>query len=250
MRKYLFLLFLLIATNAHAGGQQTLVTPDGRVFGDESNPLQVTIVGGGGGTPGGNEGSVQINSGGALSGDEKLTYNPNSTDTAFESEKPTVLGGGLNVPAGKEIQSGGYRINYPLYVYSSGTVYSLTNSSALVDFGTVDPTIIIDKPGVWEISGGVQLKYAATTFAANQTATCKLRRTNNTAADLTNATRTIDLRIITTITDNAGYIYIPPVPYYTSNFNDTISIYCALSAAPGAGSVDAVSAEIISKRLR
>lgn len=48
MRKYLFLLFLLIATNAHAGGQQTLVTPDGNVFGTPTNPLQVTVVGGGG----------------------------------------------------------------------------------------------------------------------------------------------------------------------------------------------------------
>lgn len=47
MRKYLFLLFLLIATNAYAGGQQTLVTPDGNVFGTPTNPIQVTAIGGG-----------------------------------------------------------------------------------------------------------------------------------------------------------------------------------------------------------
>lgn len=43
MKKFLVVLFLtLLTSNVYAGGQQTLVTPDGRVLGTASNPLVVT----------------------------------------------------------------------------------------------------------------------------------------------------------------------------------------------------------------
>ncbi len=161
----------------------------------------------------------------------------------------STFGGGINVPSGTDIQSNGTRINYYLSAYASGTVYALTNSSALVDFGTTDPDIVIDRSGTYLLRGSVQLKYNAATFAANQTATCKIRRINNTAADLTGATRTIDLRILTTLTDNAGLILIPETFYNTTNTNDELQIFCTLSASPGAGSVDAVSASITAQRM-
>lgn len=160
----------------------------------------------------------------------------------------STFGGGINVPDGQQIDSNGYRVNYPLAAYASGTVYSLTNTSALVDFGTTDPILTIDKPGTYWVSGKAQLKYNAATFAANQTATCKIRRTNNTAADLSGATRTIDTRIITTITDNAGLVEVPETVYTTTNQDDHLQLWCSLSAAPGAGSVDVTSAEITAKR--
>lgn len=47
MKKFLAVLFLtLLTSNVYAGGQQTLVTPDGRVLGTASNPLVVTGAGG------------------------------------------------------------------------------------------------------------------------------------------------------------------------------------------------------------
>jgi len=156
--------------------------------------------------------------------------------------------GGINVPSGQQIDSNGERVNYPLSVYASGTVYALTNTSALVDFGTTDPILTVDKPGTYWVSARAQLKYNATVFAANQTATCKIRRTNNTAADLTNATRTVDLRIVATVTDNAGLVEIPETLYTTSNYDDHIQLWCSISSATGGGSVDVVSAEIIAKR--
>lgn len=39
MKKFLFLLFLFISSPVYAGGQVTLVTPDGKVFGSAANPL-------------------------------------------------------------------------------------------------------------------------------------------------------------------------------------------------------------------
>lgn len=136
-----------------------------------------------------------------------------------------------------------------LSVYAAGTAYSLTNVSAALDFGTTDPALTITKPGTWLLMGRVYLKYNAATYAGNQTVTLKLRRTNNTAADVTNATHTATLRIITTITDSIGILPLPPVIYSTSNVDDAISIFGALSAAPAAGSVDATEASIIAIRL-
>lgn len=138
---------------------------------------------------------------------------------------------------------------YTIATYGAGTVYALTNTQAAIDMGTTDPVIVLARAGTYLISGTVQLKYNAATFAANQTATCKIRRTNNTAADLTAATRTADLRIITLLTDNAGTVIIPPTIYTTSNTDDSLTLFGAVSTAPGAGSVDVVSAEIIAIKL-
>jgi hypothetical protein len=148
-----------------------------------------------------------------------------------------------------EIQSNGSRVNYNLSVYASGTAYTLTNSTAKTDFGTTDPVLTIDKAGTYLITAAANLKYSGATFAATQTASFKLRRTNNTAADLTNAARTITLRVITTTTDNAGTVQIPGVVYTTSNTDDLIELWSSLSAAPSAGSVVCDSAEIIAIRL-
>ena len=134
--------------------------------------------------------------------------------------------------------------------YSSGTVYTLTNASALVDFGTTDPTITLSVAGTWKISGGVYIHYAGATFAANQTVTFKFRRTNNTAADLTNGTTpTITLNIVTTFTGGDMYIALPTVYYTTSNSNDVISIYGGLSVAPSAGSMTAIGAFVNAEQI-
>ncbi len=155
--------------------------------------------------------------------------------------------GGINLPSGQEYASNGVQLNYTISAYASGTVYALTNASAAVTFGTNSPVITIDQPGTYRLSSTAQLKYNATTFAAPQTATCILYRTNNTAGAITNATRTVDLRILTAITDNAGFISIPEVQYTTTNYNDQIQLYCGMSASAGGGSVDVVSANVIAK---
>lgn len=160
-----------------------------------------------------------------------------------------IASGGINVPAGQEYQSAGNRVNYNLTVYASGTAYSMTASDAAIDFGTTDPSLTLDKAGTYLLIGRAFLKYNAATYAGSQTATVKLRRTNNTAADVTSATTTVTLRIITTITDSVGVISIPAVIYTTSNSDDVISAYGSLSATPSAGSVDVSEASIVAIRL-
>jgi len=161
----------------------------------------------------------------------------------------STLAGGLNVPTTADIQSGGSRINYNLIGYGTGTAYTLTNASAFVDMGTSDPTMVIDKAGTYTLSGSAQLKYNAVTYAADQTANCVLYRTNNTAGAVPLATSTVNLRIIASpITDNAGTITLPPVLYTTTNTSDQVQLWCSVSATPGAGSVQVISAWVRAHR--
>lgn len=140
-------------------------------------------------------------------------------------------------------------LGYTLAAYAAGTAYSLTATQAQVAFGTTSPSITLDRAGTWLIFAAAALKANAATFAAVQTATLKLRRTNNTAADLTSATRDATVPIMTTLTDNAGLVQIPAVVYTTQNVTDIIQLFGAVSVIPSAGSLDVISAEIMALRL-
>lgn len=132
--------------------------------------------------------------------------------------------------------------------FSVGTAYSLTNTPALLDFGTNDPSIIINEAGVYRLYYNVILQYNAATFAANQTITIKIRRTNNGAADIANSTKTTITRIITTVSDHAcsisGY-----VSYSTANNDDILQVWGDVAVVPSAGSLDCVHAQISADRI-
>lgn len=141
------------------------------------------------------------------------------------------------------------RLNQGLAVYAAGTAYAMTASDAAVDFGTTDPALVLDSAGTYLIFGRANLKYNAATYAGSQTATIKLRRTNNTAADLANSSTVASLRIITAITDTVGVMPLAPVLYTTANADDSITLFGQLSAAPSAGSVDVTEASVVAIRL-
>lgn len=136
-----------------------------------------------------------------------------------------------------------------LSVYAAGTAYSLTATPALLDFGTTDPSLVISGAGTWLISARVRLDYNAATFAAVRTATLKLRRTNNTAADLANSSTSLKTQIITLLTYTAGIIDLPQVIYTTTNTDDIIQIFGSVDVVPTAGSFDTVEASIIALRI-
>lgn len=133
--------------------------------------------------------------------------------------------------------------------YASGTAYALTTSAALLNFGTTDPSITITSPGKYLIYARVRLDYTGATFAANRTATLKVRRTNNTAADLTGASAAFMTQIITTQTYTAGIIALPVVVYETDNEDDTLQLWGSIDTGPTAGSIDAVQAELVAIRI-
>ena len=139
--------------------------------------------------------------------------------------------------------------NYNVPVYAAGTAYSLTGTSAALDFGTTDPSIVLNKAGTYLLLGRVNLSYVAATFAASRTATLKLRRTNNTAGDLANGSMTALTDIITTLTYTMGVFNLPPVIYTTAVLTDAITIFGDVSVVPSAGSLNAVEASVMAIRL-
>lgn len=137
----------------------------------------------------------------------------------------------------------------PLTVTAAGTAYALTTTPALVDFGTTDPVLVLDHPGTYLLYARVAGRYTGATFAANQTITLTLRRTNNTAADLADSTVTLTTRILTTTTDHLAVVPFPVVLYTTANNDDSLEIQGSVDVAPSAGSVDVYEASLVAVRL-
>lgn len=136
-----------------------------------------------------------------------------------------------------------------LSVHAAGTAYALTATAAKLDFGTTDPSLTLTQAGTYLITAAVTLDYAAATFAAVRTATLKLRRTNNTAADLTNGSIALQTEIITTLTytmERATWTIL----YSTSNTDDVIEIFGSLDVIPSAGALNASAASIVAVRLQ
>jgi len=136
-----------------------------------------------------------------------------------------------------------------LTVYAAGTAYQLTNTAALLNFGTTDPSLTITSAGVWLLLARARIDYTGATFAAVRTGTLKLRRTNNTAADLANSSGQFLTDIITTLTYTLGVIDLQPIIYTTTNNNDVIELWGDINTVPTAGSIDAVEASIVAVKL-
>jgi hypothetical protein len=137
----------------------------------------------------------------------------------------------------------------PLTVYAAGTAYSLTATPAALTFGTTSPSLTLNAAGTYLLLARSRMAYNAATFAAVRTTTLKLRRTNNTAADLTNGSVTATTGIITLLT----YTFIDqfwPVVYTTTNANDVISLFGSIDVLPGAGTLDVAEASIVAIRLQ
>lgn len=136
----------------------------------------------------------------------------------------------------------------PLVTYSAGTAATLTDTAAALDFGTTDPAVVISNPGTYRLSAWVNVKSAGATIAA-ETYTLKIRRTNNTAADVTESSVTVSPRSMTTTTETLGVIQLPNVFYTTVNSDDSLTIFGNVSVTLAAGTITAVQANIIAERM-
>jgi len=149
-----------------------------------------------------------------------------------------------------DLDINGAPLGYTRTAYGVGTAYAFTNTAAAIDFGTTDPSITLAEAGTYVIYGQVQLAYNAATVVA-ETATVKVRRTNNTAADLSSVV-VIDLPVATTLTHSYGVVTIPPVVYTTTATDDVVTLFGNVSAGLGAGTIDAtaVGTSIVAVRIK
>lgn len=134
--------------------------------------------------------------------------------------------------------------------YGTGTNYTLTNTQAAIANGTTSAAITILEPGTYLVDASVHLDRVGATVVA-ETASYKVRRTNNTAADLS-AVPVLDLPVSTTLTDTLGIYRVPPFLYTTANSNDALTLFGAVSATLGAGTIQAVGIGtfIMAQRLK
>ncbi len=136
-----------------------------------------------------------------------------------------------------------------LSVYATGTAYSLTATPTALDFGTIDPSLTITAAGTYLIIARAHAYYNGATFAASRLETLKLRRTNNTAADLTSG-GVADLTGIVTTTSGSFMDQTWSVIYTTTNTNDAITIFGDVGVVPTAGSLDITNASIVAIRIQ
>lgn len=137
-------------------------------------------------------------------------------------------------------------------VYSIGTPYNITTTPAKVDFtgaSSVDPSVVIPAPGTYVIMSNVRIDYAGLTNVAANTVSVKLRRTNNTATDIANATGDFTVPPVTLLTSTGGDCDISTVFYTTTNSNDIIEIWASRSASISVGNIVAGNAWIVAYRI-
>jgi hypothetical protein len=133
--------------------------------------------------------------------------------------------------------------------HAAGTGHTITASSIHVSFSTTDPAITITAPGRYIISGRIQIRYAGSTFATSREVIAKLRRTNNTAADLPQSSTTIPTGVVTTLTGLLDVVTIPEVVYETTKSDDIIKIFSHVAVLPTAGSLVITEALISAVRI-
>jgi len=135
----------------------------------------------------------------------------------------------------------------PVSVIASGSGFSVTTSASSVDFGTTDPSITLNAPGTYLIIATAKIDYNAATFLAVRNLTLKLRRMNNTPADVISSV--LKTQVITALT-----FTMPPVMwttvYTTNNSNDIINIVASIDTGPSAGTLDINEATITAIRLQ
>lgn len=176
---------------------------------------------------------------------------------AYNATTNILTVGGLSTGAGGEVSTigplvdsvdGTTPLNNINQVVASGTAYTMTTSYASLDFGTTDPVLTIANAGTYALYVNVQTSLVGTT-ATTQTMSFKLRRTNNTAADLPGSTFTQHLPAATVETGLGPSISIGPIKYTTVNTDDTVAVQGLLSASLGAGTVTASGCTITAIRM-
>jgi HAMP domain-containing protein len=102
--------------------------------------------------------------------------------------------------------------------------------------------------GKYLLRAWVKIDLSGATFAATRTLTIKLRRLNNTAADVANAVLTFTVPITTTLSETLAFIDLPGVQY-TGTATDQIAMFADINIVPSAGSIVISAGGITAMRI-
>lgn len=133
--------------------------------------------------------------------------------------------------------------------YASGTNYTLTQTYAKVTFGTTSPAVTLPSAGTYLIFSNVKIEYVGLTSLLATTANFKLRRINNTAADIPNASTLFNVPVVTLLTQTAGDVDMAPIIYTTATTGDVIEMWGVRGANVSVGSVQVGEAALVAIKL-
>ena len=133
-------------------------------------------------------------------------------------------------------------------IVGAGTAYTVTATAAAIALGTTSPVLPALAAGTWLITGSVVINCVGATFAADRTITVKLRRTNNTAADLSNGSVVFGSGI-KTVETSSEVIPIQPTIYTTTRADDLVTLFADVSVLPTAGSLTISKANLTAVRI-
>ncbi len=186
--------------------------------------------------------NMPVTSAATIGTEESYNFKINSS-SVFKVYAESDGAGGLQ-------NTGVYVNNAPLNqifeTVAAGTAYTMTTSYATLDFGTTDPTVILTSPGTYLVTAWFQSTLVSAT-TTTQAVSGKVRRTNNTAADV--GSEDIEPLPVATATSESGpSATVISFKYTTINGNDVLELQGKLSASLGAGTVTATAARIIAVR--
>jgi len=134
------------------------------------------------------------------------------------------------------------------------TSHDFDNSQEAIVINSNTISLTINEVGTWMLLARIRVDYSEATYATDdKNLNLKLRRTNNTPADVSNTPVISKLRDVTTAYFTAGVIELPPVFYTTTTTTDVIALYGWLDTLPdntaANGKVLAYEASIVAVKM-
>jgi hypothetical protein len=160
----------------------------------------------------------------------------------------TIANGAVVTPSGTQPITG---VNQT--AYSSGAVYTLTGTPALLAFGGNKPTITLPTKGVWVIMGLVVYDgtFGGATAGQDATITTLLQRTNNSPGAVGNSSIAQNLYYYnsTILNFSDTVCTIPMFIYTTSTSGDIIQIWAAQVSTSGSVFTNAKQASLVAFQI-
>jgi hypothetical protein len=178
-----------------------------------------------------------------------LTYLDYTGDAGVGSTIATGAGvsvGGLEGASG----SAGTAVTGTISV-STGLTQAL-DTTANTQVGTTTLTLAASSGKNYMLFARLRVDYAGATIAATApTITFKLRRTNNTAADVTNATAAMLTEVVTTFDGTAAELTIIGIPYTTQGASDIIQPMASVDSLTNvsAGAINCITCSLSAMEL-
>jgi hypothetical protein len=128
--------------------------------------------------------------------------------------------------------------------YQSGGSQAMTITPAQV----LNGTITLAAAGTYLLLATGRFDFSIATFNSEQILTFKLRRTNNTPGDISNALAHFDTGLTVLVSKTMAVIPLPPVSY-TATAGDIIQPFASLNGLPYSGSLIAVEVGVMAVRI-